>query len=115
MSVTFTFRGANWDHPLALNLANDNARELLAWLGYGAECTEHLHGELEPGALAIRCEQRLCEPRGFFDLGVRCSDERGLNAARRIEAGRRPGYLREKAVALLALIGAARGRAIDFA
>ena len=53
MSVTFGIRGTNWDHPLALNLANDNAIDLLAWLGYELE----LCGKLEARELVDRSRQ----------------------------------------------------------
>lgn len=66
MSITFTISGerANWEtageEPNFANFANQNARELLEWLGFEVDPTEpDIYGALLPGDLARRCERRL--------------------------------------------------------
>ena len=107
MSVTFQIEGQRPDHDdpsTYLNLANDNAFELLEWLALPrVPC-----GELDADDLAVRCRRRLWDVARNHDPA---RDERV--DGRLITCARRAGYLRERTGDLLRLAenaGAARIR-----
>ena len=107
MSVTFHIEGQrpDYDDPSTyLNLANDNAFELLDWLALPrVPC-----GELDAHDLAVRCRRRLWDVARNHDPA---RDERV--DGRLITCARRADYLRERTGDLLRLAekaGAARIR-----
>ena len=105
MSVTFHIegQGPDYDDPSThLNLANDNACELLEWLAL----PRVLWGELDAHELAVRCRRRLWDvARNHDPARAERVDGRLITCARRAD------YLRERTADLLRLAenaGAAR-------
>jgi hypothetical protein len=97
MSVTFHIEGQGPDYndPSSyLNLANDNACELLEWLAL----PRVLCGEAEAHALAARCRRRLWDvARNHDPARAERVDGRLITCARRAD------YLRERTADLLRL------------
>ena len=107
MSVTFQIEGlaADYDDQSTyLNLANENAGDLLEWLALARV----LWGELDARELAARCRRRLWDVSRNYDP-ARAESVDG----RVVVCGRFAGYLRERTADLLRLAeraGAARIR-----
>lgn len=94
-----------------LNVTNDNARELLAWLGVSSD----LCGHIKATELAVKCRRRLWPEARNYDPAIppidtncgvtgMCLCAEGRNPvphARVIYGGRGPGYLRDKTEVLL--------------
>src|SRR5258708_144458 len=107
MSVTFHIegQGPDYDDPSTyLNLANDNASELLEWLAL----PRVLCGEFDAHELAVRCRRRLWDvARNHDPARAERVDGRLITCARGAD------YLRERTADLLRLAenaGAARIR-----
>ena len=105
MSVTFEIEGCSpdYDDPSTfVNLANQNAGELLEWLSL----PRVLWGALEAHEIAVRCRRRLWDvPRNHDPAHAEHVDGRLITCARRAD------YLRERTADLLRLAenaGAAR-------
>ncbi len=97
MSVTFYVerQGSNYeDETTFVNLANENAADLLEWL----DLPRRLWGNSEARELAARCRRRL------WDVARNYDRERAPTVdGRFIHCGRRAGYLRERTAELLRL------------
>lgn len=108
MSVTFQIEGERADLETGanyVNLADDNAVEVLRWLGL--DVNGWRYGNIPSADLAARCRRRLWPETRNEDPG-REGSEHGCV----IDCGRRAGYLPEKASALLKLCERAKGRKI---
>lgn len=108
MSITFNIEGERSDLETGanyVNLADPNARELLAYVGLPQ--AKEIYGSIESSELAARCRRRLWPEARNEDPG-REGSEHGCV----IDCGRRAGYLPEKATALLKLCELAKGRKI---
>lgn len=110
MSVTFST--PNYDGALVLNVANVNARELLAHLGIDGR---DLVGDHDATDLVRRCHGRLTTcvllPDGTPVFAP--AHDRALPASRNgrtVVGGRAAGYLRDKTEALLRLACFAESR-----
>jgi hypothetical protein len=103
MSVTFTVAGVDDDEVSYVNVANDNAMELLYWLGLSPN--SDLCGEAPASDLAARCRRRLWPIARNEDPGRPGAESGGpgTGTARCISFGRDPGYLPRVATRLLAL------------
>jgi hypothetical protein len=109
MSVTFSIGsrvGTNLDDQW-INLANQNAADLLLWLGLPAE---YLVGEVPARELAVRCRRRLWpEPR---NVDPEIAPE---FSGRFYSFGRPIGYLRQRTAELLHLAELAGDGVISWA
>ena len=98
MTMDFRVEGSDGE---GMNLANDNARSLLEWLGYAGSPWDI--GRLPAADVAARCRRRLWPEGRNHDQGAPGSDTKLPGKPRVIDFGRREGYLEEKTAALLAL------------
>lgn len=125
MSITFTVEGerANYDEvfdhgaePNYLNLANQNAWDLLRFLGFELDEDLACSGVLLPGDLRTRCVRRLSDsPVNFSDDLARAQvDIHPEDQCRQIRCGRSAGYLRDRAAELLKLAERAGDRPIVY-
>lgn len=122
MSVTFTISGerANYEAvkggaaPNFVNFANQNARELLEWLGF--ETDEDLYGILAPGDLVRRCERRLASTPDNVATDLPRAERtiRREGHATVIIAGASAGRKAERAQLLLDLARRAGDRMIEY-
>ena len=113
MSVTFSIKGVDFDpsadlyspqdHSLWFNLANANARELLAWVSCEPADPDDLYGELPARGLAALCRRRLWDVDRNHDAAKPGYEERSPNHATTIECGRDADYLRVRTGWLLAM------------
>lgn len=102
---------ADWPEPyychvcteLEMNLANENAYDLMRWLDLTADC----YGETRATELAARCRRRLWDEARNHDTGREAYEEKVVNGPRFVVMGRMPGYLREKTEKLLKIAEAA--------
>ena len=107
MSVTFSISGLPYDlagppdRSLYFNLANANARELLAWVSCEPADPDDLYGELPAGRLAALCRRRLWDVDRNHDAAKPIHVD-GING-NVIECPRDAGYLRERTGWLLAM------------
>jgi len=105
MSVTFCIYDPEANRLVGeddfVNLANDNARDLLEWLGLNDD--PYLTGSHDADDLIARCRRRLWDVPRNHDPELPRVEERPLAHATYIFPGRRPGYLREKTQLLLEL------------
>lgn len=93
---------------LEMNLANENAYELMRWLDITADLySDDFHGEIKAKELAARCRRRLWDEPRNHDAGVDGYEQKEPGKARLIYGGRRPGYLREMVEKLLKIAEAA--------
>ena len=100
MSVSFFIKGRSDDEENYLNMSNSNAASLLEFVGY-FELAYDLQGEVKAKELNLRCQMAL--NRRDADPGLQPMTDLTTGGAHLINCGRRPGYLREKTDALLAL------------
>jgi hypothetical protein len=114
MSVTFSVRGErpNWETGEGyVNLANDNARALLRWLGYdGVE----LWGDLPARDLGERCRERLRLIRGNIDRALPAQSYESSSGCRVIFGGRAEGYLHDRCAQILELAERAGDGVVEF-
>lgn len=118
MSVTFWVTGEETDperRETFVNVANDNAADLLRWLGIPFDAGD-LWGEAKASELAALCRRRLWNEPINQDPGVQGSESGGpgTGQVRVVDCGRRPGYLPERAAELLALCVRAGGGRISW-
>lgn len=92
----------------SLNVANDNAIDLLRWLGFPVKGDSELYGSAPASDIEARCRRRLWPEARNEDPELPGYVERAPGAATLINCGRRPGYLREKTERLLAMATEAR-------
>lgn len=104
MSITFSPAPHS---PDSLNIANQNARELLTWLGI--EHTQDLYGEISASELAALCRRRLWPIKRNEDPGLPASE-----SPRHYVGGRRPGYLPKTTKALLKICESHPGTTINW-
>lgn len=89
---------------MSINLANGNARDLLAWLGIDMLDG---YGSMPAREVAALCRRRLWNETRNHDPEVPGFDSQKPDQARVIYQGRRPGYLREQTERLLKIAEAA--------
>lgn len=96
MSVTFSIGNrVSTDGDAWINLANQNAADLLVWLGLPVD---DLYGQISARELAVLCRRRLwLEPR---NVDPEVADE---VCGRLHRFGRPVGYLRQRTAELLCL------------
>jgi|SRR5579883_1212376 len=114
MSVTFHVQGQRVDydnHESYLNLANENARDLLYWLGYDGSC---LYGALDARDLAERCRERVRLVRVNIDPARPARESVGETGCRCVYGGRAEGYLHDRAAQFLELAERASDGVIVF-
>jgi hypothetical protein len=96
-----------------VNLGNDNARDLLAWLDIPA--TPELDGDIDARDLAARCRRRLWnEPRNH-DAGVEGFVDAQAGRATLIVNGRSENYLRTQTERLLKIAELAGDHRVSWA
>lgn len=102
MSITFSGNSSDPEDSFSyVNVSNDNAKDLLEWIGVSSP---DFCGELPATDVAAKCRRRLWpEPRNFDDERLGVVHEGSDGSVRAVECRRRAGYLRDKTVALLAL------------
>jgi hypothetical protein len=113
VSVTFSIRGRLPDYDdgeTFVNVSNGNARALLGYLRVArADQAGDVFGSRPARVLAAHCRRALWpEIASRGDEGIEPAEYRAVRADGTpgplvIECGRRPGYLQEKARALLVL------------
>jgi hypothetical protein len=104
VSVTFSVDGIrpNWETGAGfVNLANGNARDLLAWLDLDAD---DLAGSLPVADFRARLMRRLWDVKRNHDPARDAELTERPGCARVIVCGRGPDYLRSKCESLLALV-----------
>jgi len=105
MSVTFSVSTieVDWENPTTfVNLANENAEDVLAWIGI-PYTPGNVYGELPASEFVAKCNRRLWDTRNATDPAVTPSNTQRPGQARLTTFGRRSGYLHERTYALLAL------------
>jgi len=99
MSVTFTVRGAELGELDEVNFSNNNARQVLEWLGVVVNA-EDLYGSVRGRELRKQCLEALRRP---VDPALPGNTSTGKGGAVYILAERREGYLHDAARKLLRL------------
>lgn len=88
---------------LEMNLANENAFDLLNWLDL--ECVPY--GEAPAKEVAAKCRRRGWDEKRNHDDGVPATETQEPGCAKVIYCGRAPNYLRNKTEQLLKIAEAA--------
>ncbi len=109
----FTCGVCSTAHERAMNLANVNAYDLLAWLGVTSIGDSDCYGELDASDLAARCRRRLWPEARNVDAG-RAEEQLSERA---VICGRPAGRLQEYAERLLRIAERAysSGRNVSYA
>jgi hypothetical protein len=114
MSVTFSVRGErpNWETGEGfVNLANENARQLLYWLGYDGST---LWGQVRARELAARCRDRVRLVAANIDPARAPKSYVGTGGCHVFVGGRAEGYLHDRCADLLDLAECAGDGVIEY-